>query len=115
MSGMEENCIFCEIIRGDRPADMVYSDDKVVAFWDANPKRSVHILVVPREHIPTLNHIGPDNDILSAMGRAGSHIAREFGVDESGYKFLVNVNSGGGQVIFHIHAHILAEGGTVTV
>lgn len=114
MSHSEADCVFCDIIRGTKSADMVYEDERVVGFWDANPKRSVHILVVPREHIATLNDIQPQNDILSHMGRVGSHIAREFEVDESGYKFLVNVNPGGGQVIFHIHAHILAEGGVAT-
>lgn len=115
MAPSEDNCVFCDIINGNKSADIVYEDEKVVAFWDAYPKRQVHILIVPREHIPTLNDIYPENTILSHMGRIGSHIAREFGVDQTGYKFLINVNKGGGQVIFHIHAHVLAEGAVATV
>ncbi len=109
MSTSQDDCIFCKIARGDASADRVYEDERVVAFWDANPARPVHILIVPREHIPTFNDIEPDNDILSHIAQIAKKIARDFGVAESGYRFFVNVNKGGGQVIFHLHAHVIAH------
>jgi histidine triad (HIT) family protein len=103
-----DDCIFCKIIAGKLPADIVYQDDRVVAFWDAHPSAPIHILIVPREHIATLNDIPEDSDILSHLGRIAKEIARQQGVDQSGYRFFINVNKGGGQVIFHLHAHIMA-------
>ncbi len=103
-----DDCIFCKIIAGELPADIVYQDDRVVAFWDAHPSAPIHILIVPREHIATLNDIPEDSDILSHLGRVAKDVARQQGVDHSGYRFFINVNKGGGQVIFHLHAHIMA-------
>jgi histidine triad (HIT) family protein len=87
---------------------MVYEDDRVVAFWDANPTAPVHVLIVPRVHIPTLNDIPADDELLAHMGTVARHVAGRLGVLDSGYRFFVNVNRGGGQVIFHLHAHIIA-------
>jgi histidine triad (HIT) family protein len=102
------DCIFCKIIAGKIPAEIVYQDDLVVAFWDANPASPIHILIVPRIHIPTLNDV-PDNDpILSHIGMVAKKIARDLGVADTGYRFFINVNRGGGQVIFHLHAHIVS-------
>lgn len=109
MSPSTGDCIFCKIIDGIIPADKVYEDESVVAFWDANPVRPVHILIVPREHIPTLNDIPADNQILAHIGQVVTQIARDFGVAESGYRFFINVNKGGGQEIFHLHAHLIAK------
>lgn len=109
MSDPSVDCVFCNIAQGKNPAKMVYEDDMVVAFHDARPSYPIHILIVPREHIPTFNHISPDNPILSHIGQAARKIARQFGVAESGYRLLFNVNRGGGQVIFHLHAHLLAR------
>lgn len=102
------DCIFCKIIKGTLPADIVYEDDTVVAFKDANPTAPVHILIVPREHIPTLNDVPDDAPIMAHIATVAKRIAREFGVAESGYRFFINVNRGGGQVIFHLHAHLVA-------
>ena len=103
------DCIFCNIVNKKAPADIVYEDGLTVGFWDINPVRPVHILIVPREHIPTLNDIPEDNHILSHIGQVASRIAKQFGVDQSGYRLFVNVNKGGGQVVFHIHAHLIAK------
>ncbi len=108
MEDLKDNCVFCEIIRGSRPADIVYEDDLVVAFWDANPVRPIHILIVPRDHIPTLNDVGEESTILGHIGKIATIIARRFGVHDSGYRFFINVNAGGGQVVFHLHAHLIA-------
>jgi histidine triad (HIT) family protein len=109
MGESTENCVFCNIVTGKVPADKVYEDEYLVAFWDANPVRPVHILIVPREHIPTLNDIPSENHILSHIGKAAAKVARDFGVADSGYRLFVNVNRGGGQVIFHLHAHLIAK------
>ena len=102
------DCVFCKIIAGTLPARKVYEDDQVVAFQDARPAAPIHILVVPRQHIPTLNDV-PDGDPLVAhMAQVARKIAGEHGVAESGYRFFFNVNRGGGQVVFHLHAHVVA-------
>lgn len=91
------------------PADKVYEDELVVAFWDANPVRPIHILIVPREHIPTLNDVPRESQLLAHIGYVATQIARDFGVADSGYRVFINVNRGGGQVIFHLHAHLIAK------
>jgi histidine triad (HIT) family protein len=102
------DCIFCKIVEGKIPAKIVYQDDLVVAFWDANPASPIHILIVPRIHIRTLNDV-PDNDpILSHIGMVAKKLARDLGVADTGYRFFINVNKGGGQVIFHLHAHLVS-------
>ena len=102
------DCVFCEIIEGRRAAEKVYEDDLVVAFRDANPVAPIHILIVPRRHVPTLNDV-PDGDrILSHIGAVARKIAEQHGVAESGYRIFMNVNRGGGQVVFHLHAHLVA-------
>ncbi|MBI4965160.1 MAG: histidine triad nucleotide-binding protein [Desulfomonile tiedjei] len=109
MSDSYSECIFCDIIQGKKPSKQVYEDELVVAFWDANPAAALHILIVPREHIPTLNDIPPDNKILAHLGQVASRIAADFGVAEPGYRFVINVNPGGGQMVFHLHAHLVSR------
>ena len=104
----DPDCIFCKIVDGRLPAEKLYEDDKVVAFWDARPSSPKHVLIVPREHIPTLNDLPQDNDLLSHIGRVAIRIAKEIGAADGGYRFLINVNRDGGQVIFHLHAHVMA-------
>jgi histidine triad (HIT) family protein len=106
------HCIFCDIVAGKAPADRVYEDEFLVAFWDAKPVRPIHILIVPRTHIPTLNDIEPTDPVLSRVGQAAVKIAKQFGVAESGYRVFINVNRGGGQVVFHLHAHLIAKEGS---
>ena len=102
------DCIFCKIIEGKIPAKIVYQDDLVVAFWDANPASPIHILIVPRIHIPTLNDVPDGDPILSHIGMVAKKLARDLGVADTGYRFFINVNKGGGQVIFHLHAHLVS-------
>jgi histidine triad (HIT) family protein len=109
MSESHADCVFCNIVNGRLPADKVYEDDLVVAFWDANPAAAVHILIVPRKHIPTLNDVTPDDHVLCHVGQVASRIAEDFGVAQTGYRIFINVNRGGGQVIFHLHAHLIAR------
>jgi len=109
MSDSSSHCIFCDIVQGKRSANHVYEDDLVVAFWDAHPAAPLHILIVPREHIPTLNDVPAGNNILAHIGKVATRIAEDFGVAQPGYRFFINVNSGGGQVIFHLHAHLVSR------
>jgi histidine triad (HIT) family protein len=102
------DCIFCKIIDGHIPSRKVYEDDRVVAFWDAHPASPIHILIVPKNHIPTLNDIPENDQILAHVGAVAKTVARQFGVDQSGYRLFVNVNRGGGQMVFHLHAHLVA-------
>jgi histidine triad (HIT) family protein len=102
------NCIFCAIIDRKIPAKIIYEDEKVTAFWDARPVSPVHVLIVPRNHIATLNDIPMNDPILSDMGHAARVVAQKLGVADPGYRFSINVNRGGGQVVFHLHAHLTA-------
>lgn len=102
------DCIFCKIVEGTLPSRKVYEDDQVVAFWDARPTAPIHILVVPRRHIPTLNDLPEGDPLLSHIGSVAKKIAAAQGIADSGYRFVINVNRGGGQVIFHLHAHLIA-------
>ncbi len=102
------DCIFCNIVEGKVAAERVYEDELVVAFKDAHPAAPVHILIVPRQHLPTLNDI-PDGDmILAHIGRTARKIASQMGIADSGYRLFINVNRGGGQVVFHLHSHLVA-------
>jgi histidine triad (HIT) family protein len=109
MNEPSSDCIFCNIIGGKAAADMVYEDERVVAFHDARPIAPVHVLIVPRAHIPTLNDIDPNDDILAHVGQVAKKVAEKFGVDQKGYRFFINVNRGGGQVVFHLHAHVISK------
>jgi histidine triad (HIT) family protein len=109
MSDLIKDCIFCSIIEGAVPTEMVYEDDECIAFWDAHPAAPLHILIVPRRHIPTLNDIDPDDTVLAHLGRVAARIAEEFGVAQPGYRVFINVNSGGGQVVFHLHVHLISR------
>ncbi|MBI5250458.1 MAG: histidine triad nucleotide-binding protein [Desulfomonile tiedjei] len=103
-----DDCIFCRIVEGKLPAKKVYEDELTVAFWDAHPASPTHILIVPRKHIPTLNDVADGDPILSHMAGVAKTIARKQGVADFGYRFFINVNRGGGQVVFHLHAHLVS-------
>lgn len=109
MSESHADCVFCNIVNDELPSDKVYEDDLVVGFWDANPVAAIHILIVPRKHIPTLNDVKPEDHILCHVGQVARIIAENFGVAQTGYRLVINVNRGGGQVIFHLHAHLIAK------
>ena len=104
---MEKNCMFCQIIRGDKPADFVYQDESLVVFKDIRPHAPVHLLIVPRKHIRSVNDLTEeDTPIISEMIFKAKKIARDQEISESGYKLLFNIERGGGQVIFHLHMHL---------
>ncbi|MCH7742151.1 MAG: histidine triad nucleotide-binding protein [Proteobacteria bacterium] len=106
---MSEDCLFCKIISKDIPADIVYEDDKVLAFRDINPQAPIHILIIPHKHISTINDATTDDqELLGYMILTAARIAKDNGVAESGYRLVVNCNAQGGQTVFHVHLHILA-------
>ena len=106
---MSEGCLFCNIISKDIPADIVYEDDKVLAFRDINPQAPIHILIIPHKHISTINDATTDDqELLGYMILTAARIAKDNGVAESGYRLVVNCNAQGGQTVFHVHLHILA-------
>jgi histidine triad (HIT) family protein len=105
---MEKDCTFCEIIKGEKGADFVYQDESLVVFKDIRPHAPVHLLVVPREHIRSLNDIkDKDKDIIFRMIFKAKEMAKEHSIEKSGYRLLFNVERGGGQIIFHLHLHLL--------
>ena len=102
------DCLFCKIVSGEIPGAVVYRDDRLVAFRDINPQAPMHVLIVPRRHISTLNDLTQADDALvGEMIRRAAALAAEQGFAESGYRAVLNCNEGAGQSVFHIHLHVL--------
>ncbi|MBI2304077.1 MAG: histidine triad nucleotide-binding protein [Chloroflexi bacterium] len=110
---MAQQCIFCRIVAGELPSDILYQDDKSVVIRDIHPVAPTHLLIVPRVHIPTLNHVSPeDAPLLGHLLVVARHMAREAGLtgepgDEKGYRVVLNCGRGGGQAVFHLHLHLI--------
>ena len=105
---MEKDCIFCQIARGQTDTQMLHQTDTLVVFKDINPHATVHLLLVPKKHIRSVNDLtDADREILAELILVAKEMAKEQGVDKSGYKLLYNVEKGGGQLIFHLHLHLL--------
>ncbi|MEA1921830.1 MAG: histidine triad nucleotide-binding protein [Pseudomonadota bacterium] len=103
-----KDCLFCKIIKGEIPSDKVYEDETVYAFKDINPKAPVHLLIIPKKHYPTLNDLPDDEmEIIAHIHCVMKKLALEFGVAETGYRVLANINKEGGQVVFHVHYHLI--------
>jgi len=104
---MEKDCIFCSIVNGETPTKFLFENDTLVVFKDINPQAPVHLLIVPRKHIRSINDLTEeDKKIVSETIMTGRDMAKQEGVSESGYKLLFNVEKGGGQIIFHLHLHL---------
>lgn len=105
---MDHDCLFCNISKGKMGTKFLYEDETLVVFRDINPQAPVHLLIVPKKHIRSINDLMPeDHGIISDMIVAGQKLAELEDVDKSGYKLLFNVEKGGGQVIFHLHLHLI--------
>jgi len=101
-------CLFCKMVSGVIPCDKVHENEYVLAFRDIDPKAPTHILIIPKKHITTLNEINEnDQDLLGELLLTAKKIAKDEGIDASGYRTVFNCNSDGGQTIFHIHMHLL--------
>jgi histidine triad (HIT) family protein len=102
------DCLFCRIVSGEIPGAIVYKDDRLVAFKDINPQAPMHVLIVPRRHIATLNDLTEKDDALvGEMVRRAAALAAEQGHAEGGYRTVLNCNADAGQSVFHIHLHVL--------
>lgn len=103
------DCIFCKVVAHDVPARTVFENERLIAFHDLFPQAPTHILIIPKTHYTTLNDVpASDSALLGEMLSTATQIAREIGVDESGYRVVMNCNKDGGQSVYHIHLHLLA-------
>ena len=106
---LEPNCIFCKIIEKRMPSKTVYEDHLVTAFEDVNPQAPVHLLVVPKKHIPEIHSMTEaDKDLIGHLFLTAKKIADDAGLDSKGYRMVINNGAGAGQTVFHIHLHILS-------
>ena len=102
------DCLFCNILDGDIPADIVYESATAIAFRDINPQAPTHVLIIPRKHIATINEITDDDQsLVGSLYSAAREIAAAEGIAEDGYRAVMNCNEGAGQTVFHIHLHLL--------
>lgn len=101
-----EDCIFCRIVSGQIPCEKVYEDESVVAFHDVNPAAPTHVLVIPKEHIEDFMHV-KDPNMLTLLTGAAQQIARRLGLEQDGFRLVVNTGRLGGQTVRHLHLHIL--------
>ena len=104
----DANCLFCKFVSGELKTDVVYETDKVFAFRDINPQAPSHVLIVPRNHIATINDLTAANaDEIGNLYLAAKEIATEEGFSEDGYRVVMNCNAAAGQTVFHLHLHLL--------
>lgn len=102
------DCLFCKIVNGDIPADIVYQSDEVVAFRDISPQAPTHVLIIPRRHVATINDLEPgDETTVGNLFLAAKEIASQEGIAEPGYRVAMNCNEAAGQTVFHLHLHLL--------
>lgn len=101
-------CVFCKIVNKEIPADIVYEDEKYMAFKDINPKAPIHILIIPKEHIEKLADIDDTNKgIIGDMAVVANKVAKQLGIDKTGYRIVINNGPDAGQEVYHIHMHLL--------
>ena len=105
----EESCLFCQIITGEIPGELVHQDERCVVIRDINPQAPTHVLVIPREHLDSLDDASQkDESLLGHLLRVGARVANDEGHAEIGYRTVINNGSGAGQSVFHLHVHVLA-------
>ncbi|MGZ9585010.1 histidine triad nucleotide-binding protein [Paenibacillus marinisediminis] len=102
------DCIFCKIVEGTIPSKKVFENDEVVAFHDIAPQAPVHIVIIPKKHIPTMNDVAADDlHLIGSVHHAAQQIAKELGIADTGYRLVNNCGKDSGQLVFHIHYHLL--------
>jgi histidine triad (HIT) family protein len=105
---LETDCIFCKIARREIPAEILHESDRVVAFRDADPKAPSHILLIPKDHLPSIADVTEaDGGMLTALFQAAAHLAKTEGIATSGWRLVTNVGADGGQSVFHLHFHLM--------
>ncbi len=103
-----DDCIFCKIVKKDLPSEIVYEDQEIMAFKDINPVTPVHILIIPKKHISDLTAITEeDAELIGKMHLVANQIAKDFDLDQKGFRLVNNCKEDGGQVVFHLHYHLL--------
>ena len=105
------DCLFCKIIAGEVPAEVVREGERTLAFRDINPQAPVHVLVIPKEHRPNLAALSADPEVLAELAAEAGRVAEAEGIAESGYRVVFNTGAGAGQTVFHVHAHVLGGRG----
>ncbi len=104
----DQDCLFCDILDGNIPADIIFESDEVIAFRDVNPQAPVHVLIIPRKHIATINDLDTGDDaIVGSLFMVAKEIARDEGLADDGYRVVMNCNAAAGQSVFHLHLHLL--------
>jgi histidine triad (HIT) family protein len=102
------DCIFCQIVAGKIPSDIIYQDEEVIAFRDIKPQAPVHLIIIPRKHIPSLTGLRQDElPVISRMVEVANQLAKREGVAQSGYRLVINCGKEGGQLVSHLHMHLL--------
>jgi histidine triad (HIT) family protein len=105
----EENCLFCKIVAGDIPGDFVHQDERCVVIRDINAQAPTHVLVIPRDHLESLDDASQKEEgLLGHLLRIGARVANDLGHTDSGYRTVINTGPGAGQSVFHLHVHVLA-------
>ena len=105
---MTNDCLFCKIIQKIIPAKVTYEDDIAVAFPDINPQAPIHQIIIPKQHLAHLNDIGSEhNALMGHLLQVARKLAKDFGIDQTGYRIVNNCNADGGQTVFHLHLHLL--------
>ena len=102
------DCVFCDIIAGRSPAKIIYRDERAIAFYDRLPRTPVHVLVVPLEHIASVNDLKPEHEALAGhLLLVAQQIARQENIASSGYRLVINTGRGAGQIVYHLHVHVM--------
>jgi len=102
------SCIFCQIVAGKVPSEILYQDEEVIAFRDINPQSPTHLIIIPKKHIPSLAHLSEaESSLIGDMANIANQLAKGEGISESGYRLVINCGKQGGQLVPHLHMHLL--------
>uniref|UniRef100_A0A7V3J9H1 Histidine triad nucleotide-binding protein n=1 Tax=candidate division CPR3 bacterium TaxID=2268181 RepID=A0A7V3J9H1_UNCC3 len=105
---MDNKCVFCQIAKKAMPAKIEYEDEEIIAFWDINPSAPVHLLIIPKEHIASINDARPENQqLLGKMLLVAKRLAKQKKIEQNGYRLVINTGPWAGQIIHHLHLHLL--------
>lgn len=104
----EQNCLFCRIIAGEVPGELVHEDELCIVIRDLNPQAPTHVLIIPREHLESLDEASQrDEAMLGHLLRVAARVANDEGISEGGYRTVINTGAGAGQSVFHLHVHVI--------
>ncbi|MFN3604115.1 MAG: histidine triad nucleotide-binding protein [Leptonema sp. (in: bacteria)] len=105
---MSSNCIFCKIASKEVPSKIVYEEEEIISFYDINPQAPIHVLIIPKKHIPSLAEVHQnDQSLLGKLLLTSSIVAKKLGISEDGFRLVINTNRDAQQTVFHLHLHVL--------